>query len=169
VSRYYDGAFLGVTNVKFAAPGEAFSLFFRVADQVKLSRKLDRKKSSLSRKTRNRMQLSFVTTAENLSKRPVSLVLAERVPVSENVEIRVSRVQITPRARPDAEGIARWTITLEPGEKRQFRVSYQVDYPPSLILDVRRRKRLAPSMPSPARSPSTPDIEERIMNFEEMF
>lgn len=169
VARYYDGAFLGATEIEFVAPGESFSVFFRVADQVKLSRKLDRKQSSLSRKTRNRMQLSFVTTVENLSKRQVSLALAERVPVSENAEIRVSRIRITPTARPDAEGIARWTITLEPGAKRQFRVSYQVDYPPSLILDVKRRKEAepAPAQPSPRQKKRA--IEEDIMQYEQMF
>lgn len=171
VSRYYDGAFLGVTDIDFVAPGEDFSVFFRVADQIKLTRKLDRKQSSLSRKTRNRMQLSFVTTVENLSDRRLTLALAERVPVSENVEIRVSRVQITPAKRPDAEGIARWNLSLEPGEKRQFRVSYQVDYPPSLVLDVKRKKesapRRSPARPSPA--PADYDIEQQIVDFEEML
>ncbi|MFW5740632.1 MAG: mucoidy inhibitor MuiA family protein, partial [Myxococcota bacterium] len=64
VGRYRDGAFLGMTDVDFVAQGEKFSLFFSVADQVKLTRKLDRKHSSLVRRARNRMQLSFVTTVE---------------------------------------------------------------------------------------------------------
>lgn len=169
VARYYEGAFLGATDVEFAAPGESFSVFFRVADQVKLTRKLDRKQSSLLRKTRNRMQLSFVTTVENLAKRPVSLVLAERIPVSENTEIRVSRVRITPRAEPDAEGIARWTVTLAPREKKQFRVSYQVDYPPSLILDVKRRQQDEPAPARPSRRPKKRDIEQEIMQYEQML
>jgi uncharacterized protein (TIGR02231 family) len=171
VARYYEGAFLGVTDIDFVAPGEGLSVFFRVADQVKLTRKLDRKQSSLSRKTSNRMQLSFLSTVENLSQRPVTLVLAERVPVSENSEIRVSRIEITPTAKPDAEGIARWTITLLPGEQRELRVSYQVDYPPSLIFDVKRRKELAPprSPASPAANPYDGGIEERIIQYEEMF
>jgi uncharacterized protein (TIGR02231 family) len=169
VARYYDGAFLGATDIEFVAPGESFSVFFRVADQIKLSRKLDRKQSSLSRKTRNRMQLSFVTTVENLSQRPVSLVLAERVPVSENVEIRVSRVQITPTAKPDTEGIARWTVSLAAGEKKQFRVSYQVDYPPSLIFDVKRKKEAEPAPAHPSPAPRKRRLEEDIMQYEQML
>lgn len=167
VSRYQDGAFLGVTDLDFVAPGESFKVFFRVADQVKLTRKLDRKQSSVERRTRHRMKLSFVTTVENLGKRPVSLVLAERIPVSENTEIRVSQVRITPKEATDAEGIARFSITLAPGEKRTFGVSYQVDYPPSLILDVKRRRRAPrPAAPSPSKQYQ---FEDDIADFEEML
>lgn len=168
VARYQDGAFLGMTDMDFVARGETFSLFFSVADEVKLARKLDRKRSSLVRTTRNRMQLSFVTTAQNLSKREVKLVLAERVPVSENSDVRVSNVRITPNQRPDTQGIVRWSLTLAPGEKRELRVSYQIDYPPSLVLDVQRKRQSAPSSPSPSRmKPMKRPIEDQIYDFEQ--
>ena len=168
VARYRDGAFLGLTDVDFVAPGEEFSLFFSVADQVKLTRKLDRKQSSLVRRAKNRMQLSFVTTAKNLSNRKVDLVLAERVPVSENTEIRVSGVKLTPNATPDNEGIVRWTLSLAPGEEREIRVAYTIDYPPSLVLDVERRRKSRPKSPSPSPAERY-DVEERIHDFEQML
>ena len=111
------------------------------------------------------MQLSFVTTAKNLSDREVTMVLAERIPVSENSEIRVSGVKITPNAKPDAQGIVRWTITLKPRQELQFRVSYQVDYPPSLIFDVKRKRRMRPKSPSPSRD-SPYEFEDRIHDLE---
>jgi uncharacterized protein (TIGR02231 family) len=166
VARYRDGAFLGLTDMAFVAQGEDFSLFFSVADQVKLTRKLDRKHSSLLRRARNRMQLSFVTTAKNLSDRSVEVVLAERVPVSENADIRVGSVEIAPAGKPDVEGIVRWTVTLKPGEERDFRVGYQIDYPPSLVLDVQRR-RSRPDAASPSSAPKKYDLEDRIHDMEE--
>ncbi|MEM1034089.1 MAG: mucoidy inhibitor MuiA family protein [Myxococcota bacterium] len=166
VSRFYDGAFLGMTDLDFVAPGENFDVFFRVADQVKLTRELDRKMSSISRATRHRMKLSFVTTVENLGTRPVTMTLAERVPVSESSDIRVSRVVITPRVSPDVEGIARFDLSLAPGEKREVRVSYQVDYPPSLILDVKRRRKSEPLPAAPSRQRR---LEEDLLDFEQKF
>ena len=168
VARYRDGAFLGMTDVDFVAQGEDFSLFFSVADQVKLTRKLDRKHSSLVRRARNRMQLSFVTTAKNLSDQEVELVLAQRVPVSENSEIVVSNVKITPAGKPDAEGIVRTTLALKPQEERELRVSYQIDYPPSLVFDVQRR-RSQPDAPSPAAAPRKYNLEDRIHDMEQAF
>lgn len=168
VARYQDGAFLGMTDVDFVAKDEDFSVFFSVADQIKLTRELDKHQSSLSRKERNRMQLSFVSTAQNLSDRKVTLVLAERIPVSENTDIRVSNVKITPNEKVDTKGIVRWTITLEPRETREFRISYQVEYPPTLIFDVRRKQMHAPA-PSPARPARKIDFDEKLINIESMF
>lgn len=168
VARYQDGAFLGMTDVEFVAKDEDFSVFFSVADQVKLTRELDKHQSSLVRNARNRMQLSFVSTAKNLSDRPVTIVLAERIPVSENTDIRVSNVRIIPSEKPDAKGIVRRAVTLAPRETREFRVSYQVEYPPSLVLDVRRKQMQMPPSPSPAK-PREVDFEEKLMQIEQMF
>jgi uncharacterized protein (TIGR02231 family) len=164
VARYQDGAFLGMTDIDFVAKDEDFSVLFSLADQIKLTRELDRKQSSLVRNARNRMQLSFVSTAKNLSERPVTVVLAERIPVSENTEIRVSNVRISPNDKPDLKGIVRWTVTLAPKEQREFRVSYQVEYPPSLVLDVQRKQMRAPQ-PSPA-APRKMDFEDRLIQME---
>ncbi|MEP7125112.1 MAG: mucoidy inhibitor MuiA family protein [Byssovorax sp.] len=165
VARYRDGAFLGMTDVDFVAKNEDFSVFFNVADDVKLTRELDKKQSSLVRTARNRMQLSFVSTAKNLSDRDVTVVLAERVPVSENDEIRVSNIRVLPGEKPDVKGIVRWTLVLKPHEERELRVSYQVEYPPSLVLDVRRERAKSPAAPSPARAPQR-DFEDRILQLE---
>ncbi len=167
VARYQDGAFLGMTDIEFVAKDEDFSMFFSVADQIKLTRELDKQQSSLSRKERNKMQLSFVSTAKNLSDRPVTIVLAERIPVAENTDIRVSNVRITPNEKPDVKGIVRWTITLAPKEQREFRVSYQVEYPPTLIFDVRRKQRM--HMPSPAAPARKMDFDEQIIDLEQRF
>jgi uncharacterized protein (TIGR02231 family) len=168
VARYQDGAFLGMTDVDFVAKDEDFSLFFSVADQIKLTRELDKHQSSLSRKERNRMQLAFISTAKNLSDRRVTLVLAERIPVAENSDIRVTNVKIGPNEKPDTKGIVRWTVTLEPKEQREFRISYQVDYPPTLVFDVRRKNMHAPR-PSPASPARKMDFEDRIIQMESNF
>lgn len=170
VARFQDGAFLGMTDVDFVAKDEEFSVFFSVADQVKLTRELDRHQSSLQRNARNRMQLAFISKARNLSDRPVTVVLAERIPVSENSDVRVSGVRIGPNEKPDAKGIVRWTVNLAAREEREFRVAYQVDYPPSLVLDVRRKqqaeKAAAPGRAAPRRKL---DFEERLIQMENEF
>ena len=141
VALYQDGAFLGLTDINFIAQGERFSLFISVADHLKLSRKLDKKHSSLVRKKRNKMQVAFIVTVENLSARETALSLADRIPVSENKEIKIDRVKITDAIKPDSRGLLRWELKLKPKEKRTFRVAYQVEYPRELVLETRRRRR----------------------------
>ena len=167
VALYQDGAFLGLTDVDFIAKGESFSLFLSVADHLKLSRELDRKLSTLIRKTRNQMQVTFVVTVENLSSETTAFTLADRIPVSENKEIKVDKVRISPAARPDAQGLLHWDLVLKPREKREFRISYQVEYPPELVLET-QRKRAGQPAPSPAAPASYP-IEDQIHDLEEKF
>jgi uncharacterized protein (TIGR02231 family) len=170
VALYQDGAFIGMTELDFIATGERFSLFYGVADHLKLSRELDRKHSSLVRKTRNQMQVAFVVTVENLSATEAKIVLADRVPVSENKDIRVDRIAIAPAVKPDSQGLLHWDLTLKPRERREFRISYQVEYPAELVIEARRRSREAYSPAAPAmRRPAKMRIEDDLSNLEQRF
>jgi uncharacterized protein (TIGR02231 family) len=140
VSLYQDGAFIGMTEIDFIAENESFSLFLSVADQIKLSRTLDRKQSSLVHKKVNKMLVTFVVTAENLMPDKTVLTLADRIPVSEDKEIKVGSVKISPACTPDTQGILHWDLELKPKEKRVFTISYQVEYPSELILEARRKR-----------------------------
>lgn len=179
VALYQDGAFLGMTDIDFIAQNERFSLFLSVADHIKLARTLDRKHSSVVHRKRSRMKVAFNVVVENLSDRATELILADRVPVSENREIRVSAVKITPSGDPDSRGLLKWNLELKPKEKRTFRISYQVDYPAELILDTRRKRRARPAMPSTsAAGLDSPydfapaeeyEIQEQLVDLEEML
>jgi uncharacterized protein (TIGR02231 family) len=163
VALYQDGAFLGLTEIDFIAQGERFSLFLSVADQIKLSRKLDKKHSALVRKKRNKMRVAFIVTVENLSDQATTLKLADRIPVSENKAIKIDRVKITGGVKPDSQGLLHWALTLKPKEKRQFRLAYRVEYPAELVLETRRRRnrRSAMERRRPSPSPSSPSRPPR--------
>jgi uncharacterized protein (TIGR02231 family) len=148
VALYQGGTFLGMTNLDFVADGEPFAVFLSVADQLKLSRTLDKRHSSLVKKQRSRMQLAFIVSVENLSSRATTLKLADRIPVSEDKDITISGVKITPDVAADSKGILRWPVTLQPREKRTFEIQYQIEYPPTLVLEMRR----SPAPPAPSRA-----------------
>ncbi|MFO0567915.1 MAG: mucoidy inhibitor MuiA family protein [Polyangiaceae bacterium] len=152
VALYQAGAFLGMTNLDFVADGEEFAVFLSVADQLKLSRVLDKKRSALVRKQRTQMQLAFIVTVENLSSKPISLKLADRIPVSEDKDIVISGVKISPEVKPDSKGILYFPLTLPPKEKRRLEIQYQIEYPPSLVLEAKRRAaaEASPAAPFPA-------------------
>ena len=173
VALYQDGAFVGMTDIDFVAKGEQFALFLNVADHIKLTRVLDRKQSTLVRKTRNQMQVSFIVTAENLGAKETTLTLADRVPVSENRDIRVSMVTIAPAVKPDSQGLLHWDLTLKPGEKREFRIGYQIDYPAELYIETDRRRALeknaAPEPDAPAAAPAKSRVEDEIYDLEQQF
>jgi uncharacterized protein (TIGR02231 family) len=175
VSLYQSGAFLGVTDVDFVADGEKFTLFQRVADHLKLSRVLDKKRSALVRKSRTMMQLAFVVTVENLANKPTTLDLTDRVPVSEDRDVVVSGVKLSPDAKPDSKGIVRWPVTLQAKEKKSFQIEYTIEYPPTLVLEMRRNDGMtAPISPgapaaAPARKRPSFDVKDDIQALEKLL
>jgi uncharacterized protein (TIGR02231 family) len=183
VSLYQGSSFLGMTNLNFVADGESFTMFLGVADQLKLSRALDKKHSALVKKARTQMALAFIVTLENLSSKPVTVALSDRVPVSEEREIVISNVKISPDVKPDSKGILKWQITLAPKEKRQVEIQYQIEYPPTLVVEMKRqqaaqppprpsRRAVSPGDPSPApavESSAPYDLKKDIQQLEERF
>jgi uncharacterized protein (TIGR02231 family) len=167
VQLFAGGAFLGTTDVPFVAPGETFSVFLGVADQVKLGRSLDRKRSSVTwTGKRRRMQASFLVTAENLSDRPLALELADRVPVSETEDIRVQSVRIAPSVKPDVKGLIKWDVSLGPGEAREFRIEYELEYPAGL-------QAMPQAMPAAGEAqrdaPARGHLEKQILDMEKQL
>ena len=177
VALYQAGAFLGMTNVDFVADGEQFATFVSVADQLKLSRVLDKKHSALVRKQRTQMQLAFIVTVENLSSKAMTLNLADRIPVSEDKDIVISGVKISLDAKPDSKGILRFPMTLQPKEKRKLEIQYQIEYPPTLVMEMRRNEAAEPSpaastahpSPSPFAPRSSYDLKKDIQQLENSF
>lgn len=147
---FSEGAFIGAGELDFAAPGESFSVFLGVHDRIKLERTLDKKVSSLRRGgRRTEMTLAFIVTAENLSNQPVTLEMSERIPVAQTEDIEVDDVETPRKAKPDSQGVVRWTETLPPKSKVTWRLSYSLDYPSDF---VQRRR----AMPSPRNHDNGP-------------
>lgn len=151
---FVDGAFVGSSELEFAAPGESFSVFLGVHDRLKLERSLDKKMSSLKRSgKRTEMALSFLVQAENLGNEPLVVEFAERIPVAQSEQIEVSDVETPHKAKPDAQGVVRWTETIAPHSKVTLRVSYTLEYPSDFVTRAREQERY---QRRPAPSPAAP-------------
>jgi len=167
VALFRDGAFLGMTDIDFVAEGEKFSVFLGVADQMKLARVLDRKYSSVESGKRTRMKVAFLVSVENLSEQSEIVDLTDRVPVSENEEIEVDKIEVTGDKEPDAKGLLKWRLTLKPKEKKTFRIAYRLEYPPDLVRQLHRsRMEKQKAMPAAPAQQYEFDMSEQIINLE---
>lgn len=132
VTLYLGANFLGSTAIDFVGPGESFSLYAGVEDQVKVSRVLDRSKSE-KRKTsfssKTELQASWIIEVENLAGVTKNVRLADRIPVSQTDDVKVRSVRISPKITPDEKGLFSWDLELAPKEKTTLAVEYIVQYP----------------------------------------
>lgn len=172
VTLYLGSNFLGSTAIEFVGPGEEFSLYAGVEDQVKVSRVLDRSKSE-KRKTsfssKTELQASWIIEVENLADAEKNVRLADRIPVSQTDEVKVRSVKISPKITPDQKGLFSWDITLAPKEKRTLLVEYVVQYPKNYTQQRPRRisgeslQQIAPNA-----SPMN-DLQLQIQSLESKF
>ncbi len=166
VALFTEGAFVGASELGFTAPGEAFSVFLGVDDRVKLERTLDQKTSTLHRNgKRTEMALAFQLTAENLADTPITVEMAERVPVAQTREIEVDDVELPKHVKPDAHGVAHWTETLAPHAKVTWRVSYTLEYPSDYVARAKAEKDDDDSV-APAALRAAPKMYEQIEMLE---
>lgn len=75
--------------------------------------------------------------AHNGLDRTVQLTVIDRVPVSSNEKISVSKVSISPQATPDDKGIIKWNLNLKPKETKTLNVSYEIKYPSDAEITFR--------------------------------
>lgn len=167
LALYMDGAFLGNTELPFVAQGETFSVFAGTADRIKLARVLDKKHSNLERGgKRTRLQVSFVITAQNLSELPAKIAMADRVPISEVGEIKVSDVRIQPDVRPDEKGLLHWDLALGGKQTQSFRVEYAVEYPTDLLVRLQQQKEMNANNPAAQPAPAEQMMYDDIDRLE---
>ncbi len=165
MALFRDGDFLGSTEVEFVAPGETFALFMGLADEIKVSRTLDRRQSSANwTGSRRRIRVLFSIELDNLGGSPRVVDLKDQIPVSENRDIRVTDVALDPRARPDDQGMVVWKVELAPGARRQVQVGYTVDYP----RDYLAQRAAAPQAEGLPASP-TYRLDRQLMELEANF
>jgi len=168
VTIFHEGAFLGTTDLGFVAEGEPFTALMGVADRIKLARTLDRRRSALVRGQRTRMQVAFDLTVENLAETPAQVRLLDRVPVSEDKEVRVSGVAIEPDGKPDSKGLITWDLDLKPKERRAFRIAYTLEYPEQTVVEKQQQMLLRAKEAAPAAAPEA-DIYRQIQDLEATF
>ena len=74
---------------------------------------------------------SYLITVKNNLNRAAKLTLKEQYPISNDKDIEVKDVTVTPKATYDKTdiGVVTWDVELNPGETRTFTVTYSVKHP----------------------------------------
>ena len=64
---------------------------------------------------------------------------------------------------------------MKPKEKQRFEIQYTIEYPPTLVVEMKRSQHAAPAAtqappsPSPAAPPKAYDLKTDIDRLEQMF
>jgi uncharacterized protein (TIGR02231 family) len=134
VYLFRDGTFVGTGDLPLLPPGEEHDLGFGLDDQVKVRHAVLEEKRGESGliSTSHTDSRNFRVTVKNLHERPIQLTVLDRVPVSQNQDIKV---EFTGKAAPtkqnveDKRGVMSFEAKLEPDEEKVLEYGYRISWP----------------------------------------
>jgi len=139
VRVFRDAAFVGEAALESVPPGGKFRLGFGAEGRIVVHRAetADRSRATGTFRRGERRTLGWTISAESQLPGPAELVIIDRLPVSEIEGVVVELTKATaPRPDVDADGIARWKLSLAPGEKESVLFEYQVTAPEGMNVPL---------------------------------
>ncbi len=133
------GAYLGAFDVPETAPGAELRVPFGVDNRLKVKRTVlpqARSTEGFIGKDRQ-MVFAYRTSVENFRDVAVTVVVEERLPISQDERITVKVGDKTSAgyiSLDDRPGIINWKFTLAPKEKKELTLEYSVRWPKELQI-----------------------------------
>gem|GEM_PF-1203170 len=131
-----DGALSGRSQLRHTGGGETLELAFGRSPLVTAERTPVVYTETRTWRGREVLRDGYHLDVRNGTSRELDVKVVDRVPVSGHDRISV-KTDIDPAPDEDEEGILTWYLTLAPGESRQFKVEYEVEYPGDTDLSIR--------------------------------
>jgi uncharacterized protein (TIGR02231 family) len=129
---FLDDTFVASSSLPSVMPGEKFDLALGADEGIAIKRKLNNRfteDTGLVNKSK-KITYDYTISVQNNKKTAEKIVVVDQVPVSRHEKIAVKVIAPTEReAKPDAEGIIKWTLSLNPGEKRDLPLKFSIEYP----------------------------------------
>ncbi len=145
VSIFYDESFVASAAIPQVSANEKFALSIGEMSGIKVKQERIEKKSDSSGFLSKKLQTVFEyrITVENFHKSEESITVIDQIPVSENKDITVELLNISPAPlkpaeeeaeREKKEGTLKWLLRLKPLEKKSIVFKYAVTHPKKLEI-----------------------------------
>ncbi|SKB80891.1 mucoidy inhibitor MuiA family protein [Daejeonella lutea] len=127
---FFEGAFLGKTLLNVQNTSDTLSISLGVDRNiiVKRVRQKEENEKSFTGATQ-RATRSFLYSVLNRKTAPVNVTVEDQLPISNSSEVTVERQELSNAKVDEPTGTLSWDLQLQPNEKKEFQMRYQVRYP----------------------------------------
>ncbi len=127
---YFEGSFAGKTFLDPLQTTEELVISLGVDPNVIVERKqIDNLKAKSFLGGTRIVSKNYEITVRNNKSTDINLVLMDRIPVSQNKEIKVEEVKTGGAEYDDKKGLLTWKLDMKPKESVKKQLSYEVRYP----------------------------------------
>ena len=127
---FFENDYITTSSIETRVPTEKFDLSLGVDEGIKMERKLIKKFTESTGLFSKSVKLSYeyLITVENLKKSREKILIKDQVPISRSEQVVVEILE--PKDLPkDPNGVLTWRLELKPGEKRDLKLKYTVEFP----------------------------------------
>ena len=129
---FLDDTFVAASRLPTVMPGETFDLALGADEAIALKREEDRHFTETTGLTGHgrRLSYAYTLTVQNNRRTAAKIVVLDQIPVSRNEKITVSLLApAKDQATTQTDGTVKWTLMLQPEEKRLLPLRFAVEYP----------------------------------------
>lgn len=129
-SIYFKGTYAGKTSIDPYTTNKEMTLSLGVDPNITVTRKQNKNFKSKSFMGNNRiLDRTYDLEVKNNKVVAINLRLMDRIPISQNKEIKVDNIEINSANYENKKGLLVWNLSLKPQETRIETFSFQIKYP----------------------------------------
>ncbi|MFD2917734.1 DUF4139 domain-containing protein [Psychroserpens luteus] len=127
---YFEGSYSGKTNINPQSTTEKLTISLGVDPNVvvKRTQPTDFKKNAFIGSNKI-ISKQYEIELKNNKSSAIDLVLYDRIPISQNKDIKIDDIETGRSNYDDKKGILKWTLKLDTNVKETHKFSYTVKYP----------------------------------------
>lgn len=129
-SIYFKGTYAGKTTIDPYTTKKEMTLSLGIDQNITVSRKQNKNFKSKSFTGSNRiLNRTYDLEVKNNKNIPIGLKLVDRIPISQNKDIKVDDIIVNNAKHDLKKGLLTWNLNLAPQEAKTESFSFQVKYP----------------------------------------
>ena len=134
---FFEGTYIGVSRINTEAVNDTLNLSLGVERGVIVKRILQKDLSEKQTFGANKKETrDWLIAVKNRKNQPISLLVEDQVPVSQNSSIGVEVLEAS-GVKPDEQtGKVSWTLLLNPQDEKKVQLKYVVKYPKDQLVYV---------------------------------
>ncbi len=133
---YYKNSFIGQSFIDPAQTKDKLEVSLGVDNGVVVERKdVNQQNKDAGLLNGNKKQFHYKFTVKNTKQRSISIRLEDQMPISRNNDIVVENENLSGGSLNTETGVITWSISLQPGEQREFELKYTIKFPKGSNID----------------------------------
>ncbi|GEM_PF-5349939 len=135
-SLFLDNSFVRKVSLPMVPVGDSLSIAYGIDPGFKVEKKLVKRFRKETWDNKIRIEYHYEITLRNLHGKPLDLTVIDRVPVSQDKQLKIKVMEMEPEpSKFDRNsGKVEWNVRAEPSKTYKIRFGYAVEYPKGLVV-----------------------------------